>query len=344
MRYPARPHVSATQTHDPSARKLALARNRGDVATSAELVTASVLAASWLSLVYGGAALVRACGVLLSTAFSAARLDVQQPLAQLGPALHAVCVALLPLLLAPAAAALLAVLLQSGFSFSSGARRSQLADTAFLSSARAGSSALALIKIVLVAWVLGSAVLRSARGILDAWQSEPARLGQVAFMLIGDILLRAALAFCLLGAADLVYQRMRRRQRLRMTRRELQDEQRETHGDPKLLAERKRRWHDVAVQNGLAELTRASLVVHGAADRVVALRIALDEHPAPRLWVKGEGELAQRMLASAAQQGLPLHQDVELTTALYRLEPAEPVPSALYSQVARLCASKAPRA
>ena len=310
------------------------------MALSQELVLSAVLCSVYASLTYFGEALVEACRHLLHVGLSGKGSLPGPSLAHLAPACGSVLRALFPLLAVPLVAAWLVSLLQTGFLVAVPGMGARPAGGLAGIFAPEGwqRSLLTAVKVSVVAGVLGSALLHSLRGLLDTWQSDPAQIARMAFVVVRDLLARAAGVLCALGTADLLYQHLRRRQRLRMSRRELDDEHRANEGHPGFLGERKRRWREVAAQAGLAELARASLLVHDAAGCVVALRFAPDEHPAPRLWIKGEGEVAQRILEGAARHGLPMHHDAALTAALSRLELAQPVPSTFFSQVARLVA------
>ncbi len=155
------------------------------------------------------------------------------------------------------------------------------------------------------------------------------------------MLLRAAAVLSFVGFADLVYRRLRHKQRLRMTRRELDDERRATEGDPQLRSERQRRARALADEATLAELARATLVLHDASGLAVALCFEPGKHPAPVVWSKGRGASATRMLEHANHLGVPVHCEPELVTRLVRLEITEPVPAESYARVAQLMAAGA---
>jgi len=59
---------------------------------------------------------------------------------------------------------------------------------------------------------------------------------------------------------------------------------------------------------------------------------------APRLVAKGEGLLAERILALAREHGVPIEKDSALLEALYRLDINEEIPEELYQVVAELLA------
>ena len=63
-------------------------------------------------------------------------------------------------------------------------------------------------------------------------------------------------------------------------------------------------------------------------------------HPAgaQTLVAKGEGFIAERILATAEQHGVPIHHDPALVGALSRLDLGEQIPAELFSAVATVIA------
>jgi flagellar biosynthesis protein len=58
----------------------------------------------------------------------------------------------------------------------------------------------------------------------------------------------------------------------------------------------------------------------------------------PTLVAKGEGFIAEKILATAQQHGVPIHQDPALVGALSRLDLGEQIPTELFSAVATVIA------
>jgi flagellar biosynthesis protein FlhB len=324
--------VAETRTQQATARKLAQARAQGDVAISADLVSAALLFLVGLWLRYAGVALWSALRELTREALSghtpaaALWLSLARPLALL--------LAPLPL------AAWFVVLMQRGLAFggSSSARRAPAGAAQRLAAAFGPEAwqrfAVALIKLVALAGLLALALRGSLPGVLDAFRRDARELLTLSAAIGESLLTRAALALALIGALDWQYQRWRRARRLRMSRRELIDEQRETEGDP-LLRQRRAQGRALLAHASLADLDAAALVIAGAGG-AIALRYRPDRDASPSVWIKADAQLAETLLARASALGLPLFVDDTLVLVLQRLEPSEPIPAATYERVAAL--------
>lgn len=72
--------------------------------------------------------------------------------------------------------------------------------------------------------------------------------------------------------------------------------------------------------------------------RVAALRYDQPTDRAPKVVARGEGHVAERILALAREHGIPVHQDRELVAVLARLDLEEDIPGEVYQVVAEILA------
>ena len=72
--------------------------------------------------------------------------------------------------------------------------------------------------------------------------------------------------------------------------------------------------------------------------RTLAVALAYDGTGAPRVVAKGAGDIAERILATAQEHGVPLQSDTELVRLLAQLELGQEIPRTLYVAVAHVLA------
>ncbi len=70
----------------------------------------------------------------------------------------------------------------------------------------------------------------------------------------------------------------------------------------------------------------------------VAVRYDTGEESAPRVLAKGQGEVAERILAIAAEHGIPLHTDADLVKLLMVLDLDVEIPPQMYRALAEVLA------
>ena len=72
--------------------------------------------------------------------------------------------------------------------------------------------------------------------------------------------------------------------------------------------------------------------------KAVALRYDREKDRAPRVVAKGQGHVAQNIIAIASHHGVPLHEDPDLVATLNALDLDSEVPPELYRAVAEVLA------
>lgn len=70
----------------------------------------------------------------------------------------------------------------------------------------------------------------------------------------------------------------------------------------------------------------------------LAIALSYDGEHAPRITAKGEGAMADQILALAAQHDIPLHEDPELSLLLAQIPLGDEIPEALYRAIAEVIA------
>ncbi len=68
----------------------------------------------------------------------------------------------------------------------------------------------------------------------------------------------------------------------------------------------------------------------------VAVALLYDGENAPRITAKGQGELAEQIIALAEECGVPLHEDRELVALLSQIPLGDEIPESLYVAIAHV--------
>ena len=148
-----------------------------------------------------------------------------------------------------------------------------------------------------------------------------------------------ALVGLFIAGADLLYQRHRLSQSLKMTKQEVKDEHKAQEGDPTVKAQLRRRQRVIARSKMIGAVKTADVVVANPTHVCVALVYDPARGSAPRVVAKGVDVLALRIREVAATYNVPVIEDPPLARYLYAVcEIEEQVPPAVYVAVARLIA------
>jgi flagellar biosynthesis protein FlhB len=150
---------------------------------------------------------------------------------------------------------------------------------------------------------------------------------------------RVVLLLLVLGALDYFYQRYRFEKNLRMTKQEVKDEMRQTEGDPRMKARLKGLMRQLSSRRMMAAVPQADVVVTNPTRLAVALRYDSDTMIAPQVVAKGRGFVALKIIALAQEAGVPRLENRELAQNLFSLvDVGGFIPTSLYRAVAEVLA------
>jgi flagellar biosynthesis protein FlhB len=333
--------ASEEATEDPTPRRLAEARRRGEVAFSRELSSGAALTAAVAVLAWDAPALVaRAVAAFRASLTDAASGGGAAPALELAGSLAL-------RMLGPALAAVLLVGVAAGLAQTRGLVVAPVrVDLGRLASAGSwrrlfdGRAALAtgqgLLKVAVVGTVACLALGPVLGGVVVLTGAPAARLLSTLGALTGRLALRLAAAALALGALDALLVGRRHRRGLRMTREEVKREHKEVEGDPAHRAERQRLHREIVEQRMIEEVRKADFVVVNPEHIAVALRYDPEGDAAPVVVAKGERLVAERIKQIAREAGVPIFRDVGLARSLVALAEGGEIPAALYEAVAEI--------
>lgn len=333
--------MSSQKTEAPTPKRIFEARKKGQVARSRELAAAATLLAGAVIFTAIIPALVRALatfGNLVWTNPGVAPLDA------LDAGIESVA---MPLLLAVGLVPLLVALVifvqfKPGFFLQSvmvrWERIQPIEGMKKLFSLRSlyevAKSLVLIIAIGALAYALfqsaAPGVMRLARADVEAsWTWVGAEVLQFLWSVVPIVVF--------VGVADLMYQKWRHLEDLKMSRDEVKREHREAEGDPEAKAARNRAYQELVAHAALEAVRSADVLVVNPTHVAVALRYDQeDEEAAPEVVARGQDHLAKRMIEAAQDAGVPVMRDVPLARALYLLELGEEIPEALFEAVAEV--------
>jgi len=162
-----------------------------------------------------------------------------------------------------------------------------------------------------------------------------AEVGMVVFQ-IGIII---AVLHVIIAVMDYAYQRWEHEKNIRMTKKDVRDEHKDTEGDPQLQSKIRERQRFMAQQRMMQDVPGADVVITNPTHLAVALRYDGDEMFAPSLVAKGSGEVAHRIVEIARAHEIEVVEEKALAQALYHsTEVGEEIPAELYQAVAEILA------
>lgn len=335
------------RTEQPTPKRLEDARQRGQIPRSRELSMTCVMLAGAGCFLAMRPFLGGKLQELLALGLVLERREAMD--AQALPELFSVAVRLGVTLMAPlwivlAVAALAGVLGFGGWVFSVEAMKPNLEKLNPVTGLKRvfgwnGLSELgkAMGKFVLVGvvaavllWALAAELLSLGRLSVDAGLSKAAWLVALSFAVLSSVLI-------LVAAVDVPFQAWQFKRRLRMTKQEVKDEQKETEGRPELRARIRAAQQEIANRRMMEEVPKADVVATNPTHYAVALRYDANNMRAPQVVAKGADLIALNIRRIAAAHDVPLFEHPPLAQALFHTTSlGEEIPPRLYVAVAQV--------
>ncbi len=319
----------AEKSHEATPQKLQKAREKGEVAKSADLSVAAAYGGLLLAALAVGGESVRHLGttliILLDQPESLSALMLAGPAsAPVGGLLSALAGSLAPWFVIPALAVLLSILAQRAFVVAPTKIEPKLSRISLISNAKNkfGRSGLfefakSFTKLLLYSVCLGLYLKVRLTDVVALIGTSPMLVAaQLARMSI-EFLFLVLLIATVIGGVDAVWQHNEHQRKNRMSRKEVTDEAKEADGDPHFKQKRRQRGQEIAMNQMMAEVPSADVVVVNPTHYAVALKWSRAPGAAPICVAKGVDEIAAAIRKAANQAGVPIHLDPPTARALH---------------------------
>jgi len=194
-----------------------------------------------------------------------------------------------------------------------------------------------LLKIVILLYLIYSYFRSVALSFVRFLDMDISESCSVLVSDIFSLVLRVAIAFTVLAAADYLYQWWDYERKLKMSKQEVKEEYKQTEGDPQVKGKIKEIQRRRAQQRMMQQVPGADVVIRNPTHVAVALRYKPDFDDAPVVVAKGLDELALRIVAVAEENGVAVIENVPLARSLYADAPLDQmIPMEFYGPVAEV--------
>lgn len=319
----------ADKSYDPTPQKLKKAREKGEIARSTDLSVAAGYAGMVLvSLAVGGQSLQSlgsALMVFLDQPDRISRLvfsgSIQAPLGQI---MFGVIWSLIPWFAVPALAVVLSIIVQKGLVFAPVKLNLKASRISILKNAqnKFGRSGLfefakSVSKLILYSVCLGFFLKAKLPEMIGSMETDSWLAVSLMVRLCVEFMLIVLLIAFGLGAIDTLWQHKEHFRKNMMSRKEMTDETKDSDGDPHVKQQRRQRAQQIAMNQMIAEVPKADVVIVNPTHYAVCLKWDRAPGKAPVCIAKGVDEVAAAIRRSATLAGIPIHQDPPTARALH---------------------------
>ncbi len=335
------------KTEEPTGRKLAKAREKGNVPRSQEVSHWFMILSLLLIISFFAQSMLSGIGGII-VQFLAQPHTMSIDHGHLGDSILQTARELLKPLLMPAtiiiAAALTASIIQNGIVISTDKMKPKLSNIGLkkgfnkmFSWTSVMELAKSLVKLAIVTTVVVVIVWPEQEVLMNIPMMSMIAFLQLVQSVAVKVVLGILVVLTIIMVADVAYTRYDHNKQLKMTKSEVKDEAKQADGDPIVKGRLRQIRMERARQRMMAAVPEADVVITNPTHFAVALRYDQVNMEAPRLTAKGMDEVALRIRQVAKEHDVPVVENPPLARALYSgVELDQEVPPEHYKLVAEV--------
>ena len=164
-----------------------------------------------------------------------------------------------------------------------------------------------------------------------------------AIVYVGDFVINLGIKlsaiYLLVGFADYIYQKLKFKKDLMMSKQEVKDEYKQQEGDPQVKGKIKSKMREVSQRRMMQSLPEADVVITNPTHFACAIKYDKEVSEAPVLIAKGADYLAQKIKDAAKEHNVPIVENKPLARMLYyNVDLDSEIPRELYQMTAEVLA------
>jgi flagellar biosynthetic protein FlhB len=196
-----------------------------------------------------------------------------------------------------------------------------------------------LFKLSIVGWVAYDFLRIHIMDLLGLGQMELFSALSFWVGLIFSLISRVAMTYMILAVADYGYQRWQNKKSLKMTKEEIKEEAKQTEGNPQIKAAIRNKQRRLAMMRMMRRVPKADVIITNPTHLAVAIQYKPDEMGAPLVLAKGAYRVAERIVEIAKENKVPIVQNIPLARAIYNnVDIDQEIPQELYFAMAEVLA------
>lgn len=154
-----------------------------------------------------------------------------------------------------------------------------------------------------------------------------------------ELVWKVGLVYILIALIDFYYQKWKFAEDMKMTKRELKDENKQTEGDPMVKARLRQLMRGKLRNAMLKNSEQADVVITNPTHFAVAIKYKQGEDDAPVVVAKGADFLAAKIREVASENNIPLYEDPPLARLIFfNVEVDDEIPESMFKAVAQVLA------
>ena len=198
----------------------------------------------------------------------------------------------------------------------------------------------AVVKIGLIAYISYTSIVEEANNLFILYDISLNQAVAWVGNIIIDVGIKISAVFMVVGAADLLYQKHKFKEDMKMPKQEVKDEYKNTEGDPQIKGKIRRKMQEASQRRMMQVVPKADVVFTNPTHFAVALQYDAQVSTAPVVLAKGEDYLAMKIKEIARENHVEIVENKPLARMLYHnVDIGAEIPPELYQAVAEVLAA-----
>ncbi len=196
-----------------------------------------------------------------------------------------------------------------------------------------------VIKIALIFYVAYSDLTEAAGAVVSLYDLSL----EQAVVYTGDFVINLGMklsaVYLVVGFADYIYQKIKFKKDLMMSKQEVKDEYKQQEGDPQVKGQIKSKMRESSQRRMMQKLPEADVVITNPTHFACAIKYDKEVSEAPVLIAKGADYVAQKIKDVAKEHNIPIVENKPLARMLYyNVDLESEIPRELYQMTAEVLA------
>lgn len=193
-----------------------------------------------------------------------------------------------------------------------------------------------IFKVTLTAIVIYFVVMDDVK-IMDIYPvMELNRIISELYKVIKDIFVSITIIMFAIGIADLIYQRYEHHENLKMSKKEIKDEYKQTEGSPEVKRKQREKMRQASSGRITDTVPQADVIITNPEHYSIAIKYDANENEVPVIVAKGVDNMAFKIREIANNNDIPIVENPPVARALYLIEVGSEIPVEHYEAVAEI--------
>lgn len=195
------------------------------------------------------------------------------------------------------------------------------------------------IKVFLIGYIVYKFTITEISNILNLYEMNLESIVKYIADISYKVGIRISLILIFLAFFDYLYQWWEHEKNLKMSKKEIKEEYKQTEGDPQIKSKIKEKQRQMAMMRMMQEVPKADVIITNPTHFAIALKYDKDKFDAPYVLAKGQDLMAEKIKEIGKSSSIPIVENKPLAQALYhKVEIGDVIPEELYQAVAEILA------